>query len=99
MNSLPTPTRFSTHAPDSHEKSADTILHWLVERVAEILDIADHEIDPQAPHAEHGMDSMSAAFLAAELEDWLGISVSSSITWDHPTLDSLAQYLANTVRD
>lgn len=67
---------------------------YLVERIADLVELPPHEIDPEAPHADHGLDSASAVLLTADLEDDLGIKLSPSLAWDHPNLRSIAQHIA-----
>lgn len=66
---------------------------FLVERLADLLLLAPHEIDPEAPHSEYGLDSASAVMLVAELEDELAITLSPSLAWDYPTLRSIAEHV------
>jgi hypothetical protein len=35
--------------------------------------------------------------LAQDLADWSGIPVEATIVWNYPTIDSLAEYLANQI--
>lgn len=72
---------------------ARDIERFLVERIADLLLVSPEEIDPEAPHSEHGLDSASAVMLVAELEDELDIALSPSLAWDHPTLRSIAEHV------
>jgi acyl carrier protein len=74
--------------------SSEQILALLVEQTAELVQLAPHEIDPDAPHGEHGLDSASALILAAEVEHRLGVVLSPSVAWDYPTLRALAEHIA-----
>jgi acyl carrier protein len=65
----------------------------LIERVADIVQLPAHAIDPEAPHGEHGLDSASAVMLTADLEDELGVRLSPSLAWDHPTLRAIAKHV------
>lgn len=69
----------------------------LIERVAEIVMLPPHAIDPHAPHSEHGLDSASAVLLTADLEDELGVALSPSLAWDHPSLHAIAEHVFSLV--
>ena len=42
-------------------------------------------------------DSRDALNLAADLQRWLGVEMSASIVWDHPTISALAAHVAGTM--
>lgn len=73
----------------------EDIQQWLVTRVAESLQLDPMELDPREPFASFGMSSVAAVSLSADLEDWLGMRLEPTLTWDYPTIDSLARHLAD----
>lgn len=77
--------------------SADDIQEWLIEQIARKLRIDPEKLDPREPLARYGLDSLSAVQTAGELESWLGRPVSPVLIYDHPTIESLACYLARDV--
>ncbi len=75
--------------PDAKE-----IETWIVRWVARQLEVSESEVDCQAPLAELGLGSREAVMLTAELEDWLGVTLSPAVAWQHPTVRLLSQHLA-----
>ena len=80
--------------PEANQKQAQ-IQHWLVENLAQRLEIPVSEIDIQAPFASSGLNSVAAVGLSADLEDWLGIKLSPTIVYDYPNIVELAAYLGD----
>jgi acyl carrier protein len=76
-----------------HIERVEDLERLLVERVADIVMLPPHAIDPEAPHADHGLDSASAVLLTADLEDELGVALSPSLAWDHPSLRAIAAHV------
>ena len=74
------------------------IQSWLVDKIAEVVDLMPQEIDPAMPYSEYGLDSVSAVLVSADLEDWLGVEISPTMTWDFPTIDALSGHLATLVK-
>ena len=70
------------------------VLDWLTLRFADWLEVAAQDLDPRRPISSYGLDSISAVTLSVQLEDELGIELDSAVLWDRPTLESLAEHLA-----
>ncbi|MCB1743118.1 MAG: acyl carrier protein [Gammaproteobacteria bacterium] len=75
-------------------RSEQEIREWVVQRVAQTLGIEPQEVDPEVPFAEYGFDSRTAVGLSGELEGWLGLELAPTLVWDHPTIASMANFLA-----
>jgi acyl carrier protein len=71
---------------------------WLAELIASIVEIPLNEIDVEARFDRYGIDSAAAIGLAEELELRLGRPIESTVLYDHPTIRSLAAFLAGTAR-
>lgn len=69
------------------------LVEWLVGRLAARLGIPADTIDPQAPFATAGLDSVGATALAGELEIWLGRPLPPALLYEHPSPTALARYL------
>ncbi len=67
---------------------------WCVEYVAEMLERAASDIDPNAKFSRIGLDSAMSVQLAVALEERLGIEIGPDVIGDHPTIARLAAYLA-----
>ena len=66
---------------------------WLTTKVAGYLNVAPNTIDIDTPLADCGIDSIMAMTLCADLECERGLAVNTTIVWDHPTIDAIANYL------
>jgi phthiocerol/phenolphthiocerol synthesis type-I polyketide synthase A len=60
--------------------------------------IAEADIDPTLPFAEMGLNSVMAMSIRRDAERLLGIELSATMLWNHPTISSLAAFLAKKVR-
>ncbi len=80
-------------------QSRDAITAWLSSKIAVSLGVRPTDVDIRAPFAVFGIGSLQAVRLAAELEEWLGRTLSPTLVYDHPTIDALAQFLASESAD
>ncbi|MBT0566972.1 thioester reductase domain-containing protein [Williamsia sp. CHRR-6] len=71
----------------------------LTEIVVGYLQIPAEKIDPAAPFADYGLDSVYALSVAADVEDRLGIALDPTLMWDYPTLDSLSAAIAGLMAE
>jgi len=74
------------------------IQNWLVENLAQRLNISASAIDIDEPFANTGLNSLAAVSLSADLEDWLAIKLSPTIVYDHPNVAELAKYLSQSTQ-
>ncbi len=75
---------------------AAAIRRWLVAYLVAELGVDPDDIAPAAPFDDLGLDSAAAVTLTGDLEDWLGRPLSPELAYEHPTIDALAAYLAET---
>lgn len=75
----------------------ETIQTWLITQLAEQLGIACEHIDSRISITEYGLDSIIGVSLAGDLEEWLQLELSPTLLWDYPTIELLAQHLAEEV--
>ncbi len=75
-------------------KSQEAIEAWLVEQLAHRTGLDSRRIDVHRPLAGYGLDSIVAVELTADLEEWLGYSVSETLMWDAPTIRAVAQIVS-----
>ncbi|MFD4460052.1 acyl carrier protein [Nocardia sp. NPDC058480] len=71
-----------------------TIQDWLIERVADYTERAQHQVDPTIPLAELGMDSVSAVALCGEIEDRWMLDIDPTLVFEYPTITAISAYLA-----
>ena len=72
------------------EPTPENIRSWLIGRVADYLDEPPETIDPVAPLADYGLDSVYAFALCGEIEDTFCVAVEPTLIWDVETLVDLA---------
>jgi acyl carrier protein len=86
----------ATATPSRPVLCAERIEAWVVGRLARLLRVGPGAVDPRRPFAQFGLDSLQAARLSGDLEEWLGRELSPSLVYDFPTVESLARHLAAT---
>jgi acyl-CoA synthetase (AMP-forming)/AMP-acid ligase II/acyl carrier protein len=89
------PDRGSPPPAPCSPPSAAEIESWLVERITARLRLAPGDVNVRTPFLELGMSSLDALEIAAALEGWLGRQLSPTAIYNHPTISSLAQWLAS----
>jgi len=62
--------------------------------VARELRMPEAELDLDRPFAELGLNSVLAMSVRRETELFVGIELSATMLWNHPTITSLAEHLA-----
>lgn len=75
--------------------SAEAVQSFLITRIASILEIDSTSIDPRQPFTYYGLGSVQAVSLTGDLEVFLNRKLSPTLAWDYPTIELLANYLAN----
>ena len=76
------------------------LIDQIQHQVAMVLRFEPSELpDPSLGFFEMGMDSLLAVELKNRLEKSLGISISSTVAFNHPNIESLAEYLLSEVLD
>ena len=61
--------------------------------LARELRTAESELDTDRPFIELGLNSMMALSIRREIENIVGLELSATMLWNHPTVDSLAAHL------
>ncbi|MBI2838245.1 MAG: type I polyketide synthase [Acidobacteria bacterium] len=69
----------------------------LREQAAQVLGLSPSRIDPQRPLGSLGFDSLMTLELRNRLEASLGLKLSATLVWNHPTVSALAVHLARTL--
>ncbi|EPH43452.1 hypothetical protein STRAU_3486 [Streptomyces aurantiacus JA 4570] len=72
----------------------DALAAWLRASLAKELELAESELDDDAPFVELGLDSISGVTWTRSLNTRLGLSLSATTVYGHPTIGDLARYLA-----
>lgn len=69
--------------------SAEDLMAWLTECIAEHLGLSPDEIEAEVPLTKYGLDSIYALTIVADIEDHLGLVLEPTVMWDQPTLAAL----------
>ena len=69
------------------------IQNWIVNYLAEILELKPDSIDVKIPFDRYGLDSTAAIGMTGELEDWLGTEIDPTLLYDYPTVEDFARHL------
>ncbi|NJR46861.1 MAG: aminotransferase class I/II-fold pyridoxal phosphate-dependent enzyme [Hyellaceae cyanobacterium CSU_1_1] len=73
---------------------AEAIQGWLIDKLAEVLEIEPNQIDVGQDFEEYGLESAEAINLSGDLEDYLNCRLPPTLLWDYQNIETLAQYLA-----
>lgn len=73
----------------------EALTAWLVAAVARELHMCEDALDPARPLAFYGLDSLTAAGLAGDLEDWLGRPLPPDLLREHGSIASVVDHLAS----
>ncbi|NEO70902.1 MAG: acyl carrier protein [Moorea sp. SIO3H5] len=80
------------------QKRQDLLVAYLQKEVTQVLRLdQSHPIKGQQGFAELGMDSLMAVELKSRLEGSLGQTLSSTLAFNYPNINALANYLAQDV--
>lgn len=74
----------------------EVIQGWLIDKLAELLEIEPNQIDIARDFEEYGLESAEAINLSGDLEDFLGCRLPPTLLWDYQNIESLARYLASS---
>ncbi|MCS6883878.1 MAG: beta-ketoacyl synthase N-terminal-like domain-containing protein [Acidobacteriota bacterium] len=88
----------STEAPETKASNEqfNSVLDWLIAKIAERKQIPRHEVAINATFAAYGMKSSDVVGLVGELEQFIGRNVEPSLFYAYPTIESLSKYLAES---
>lgn len=76
--------------------SAIEIQTWIASYLADLLEIEADEVDVTIPFDQYGLDSAAAVGMSGDLEDWLGHKLDPTLLYDYPTVQALAEHLADS---
>lgn len=95
----PTPTTQPAPAAISGGGAYSTshVRQWILQWMTRNLDGISGTLDADKAFAEYGVDSVKAVEFAYELEQWLNeqLEIDDVITWNYPTPNALAAYIAS----
>jgi 8-amino-7-oxononanoate synthase len=74
---------------------ANEIQEWLIDKLAEVLELESAQINVEQDFEEYGLESAEAINLSGDLEDYLGCRLPPTLLWDYQNIQALAQYLGS----
>lgn len=83
----------SNTTPVTPPPTTDSARQWITAWLAEKQSVPASSIDPGAKFADLGVDSLLAADLASDMEQWLGARVDPTLFWNLKTISALATHL------
>jgi phthiocerol/phenolphthiocerol synthesis type-I polyketide synthase A len=78
----------------SHDGLHAELENGLLAILARELQIPEAELELDRPFAELGLNSVMAMSIRRDAEQLVGIELSATMLWNHPTVTSLTEYLA-----
>jgi acyl carrier protein len=78
--------------------SSEEIQNWLIEQVAERLEMDADEIDVHEPFDNYDLDSAQSLSMLGKLEQWLGHQFNPVLIFNYPTIAELANRLAEETK-
>jgi len=76
----------------------ESLRAWLIQHLAERVDLPPAEIDSGKTFEEYGLDSRVAVQVSGELEKIVERRLSPGVLYDHPTIDALSRYLTRELQ-
>lgn len=70
------------------------IQEWIVEQLAQRLQVSTDDVDTQTPFSDYGLDSTQILAMVAKLERWLGMELPTTLLYNYPTVETLSARLA-----
>jgi len=83
-----------TATPISSQPNQEQLITYCIDFVAELLDRAPDQIDPNAKFSRIGIDSAMSVQLIVALEELLDLELAPDIIEAFPSISSLAAHLA-----
>lgn len=77
------------------DRPATEIQTWMVEYIADLLDVDPEDIDPELPFDRFGLDSAAAIGMTGALEDWLGTEIDPTLIYDYPSVKMMSEHLGS----
>ena len=74
-------------------KTVVEIQEWLVNYLAEFLEVETSEIDITSSFDDYALNSRETIFLIGELEEWLGSELEPTLIYEYSTIKELSEYL------
>ncbi|MEO3706825.1 acyl carrier protein [Trichormus azollae] len=87
------------NSPGKQAYTSADIQAWLVANISSLLSVEPDEIDIKEPLDSYGLDSVQAMIIASQAEKFLGFKLSLIHLWYYPSIEELAQRLAEELEN
>ena len=84
--------------PNQNKIDAEVIATWLTKNLAEQLEVEPDELDTSEPIEDYGLDSAQGMIVVSRAEKQFGLEISPTMLWHYPTIEKLAERLAEEYR-
>jgi|GEM_PF-1210435 len=91
-----TSTRVEVSLPAASLSRQRDLENWLSRLVASLMGMKPEEVAIDRPFSAHGLSSVKAVELVAEIGQTLGRTIPPTIAFEYPTISQLAEYLAGS---
>jgi len=75
-------------------KTQEEVQEWIVQWLVDVAEVSRESIELDKPFADYRLDSLTAVEFSGDIEEWLDITVTATVLWNHPTLRHMTIYLA-----
>ncbi|MEM6400939.1 MAG: acyl carrier protein, partial [Cyanobacteria bacterium P01_D01_bin.116] len=82
-------------ASESKQPNIEQVANWIIDWIVKKVTFGNSKIDRKKSFADYGLDSIRAVKLAEDLSNWLQREILPTVTWNFPTVDSLANHLGS----
>ena len=69
---------------------------WLIDYLAQELEIEPKAVDITVPFERYGLDSSAAIIMTGDLEDWLTCELEPELLFDYQSIAELTQYIVDS---
>src|SRR6186713_2402659 len=91
MSESQTPeTPETPNTPSRTDMTVQEMREWLRNWIANATGQAANAIDESTPMVELGLSSRDAVAMASDIEDLTGVTLTATVAFRHPTIESLA---------
>jgi acyl carrier protein len=79
----------------SDKSSSESLKDWLIRWMADEMAVPLETIEAAKPLLSYGLNSVQAMTLVGDLETATHLRLPPTLVWDYPTIDALADHVAN----
>ena len=74
-------------------KTQEEIQGWIIQWLESNAGVLRDSIELDKPFADYRLDSLTAVEFSEDVEEWLGIELTATVLWNHPTIEKMTQFL------